>query len=702
MGPAGDADGGLARLFDPRSIAILGASANPAKWGHWLSRSALLGKHRRAVYLINRNGGEIHGQPVHPSARDLPEPPEMVVITVPVPAFEAAVDEALAAGARFLIGITAGFGELGAEGRAREERIVRRVQAAGARFVGPNCMAVFDAETDLRILGATFSVGAIGIISQSGNMCLELGLGASRRGLGISRGVSLGNQIDVQASELIDELARHDGTRAIVLYLEGFRDGRRFVASARAAREAGKPVVLITVGGSAAGARAARSHTGSLAGDLEIVDAACRAAGVLRVATPEQAIDVVQLLLGPPPPAGPRVAVLTDGGGHAALASDLAATVGLTVPLLSPEVAARIAAVLPPTASTTNPIDLAGGGEQDVSSYARVGRIVLTSGEVDALLLTGFFGGYSRRNEEYRRRETESATGLAQASRDSGRTLLVHTMHYDTPPADELRKHAIPVYASVDAAVRALALAARFSQSPAPLAALPPAAAPVAQDDYWSARELMGAAGLPFPRARRVASPAEAVRAAADIGFPVVVKALGLVHKSDAGGVVLDVHDAERLAAVAADLLGRLACPGLAVEAMAPVDRGVELIVGARWDPAFGPVVLVGLGGIHAEILRDTALALAPVDAEAALTLLRSLRGAPLLLGARGRPPVDLGAVARFVAVFSDLAARHPEVAEMEVNPLLALPDGAIGLDARLARGQTVASEQLNGEGRTV
>jgi acyl-CoA synthetase (NDP forming) len=257
-------------------------------------------------------------------------------------------------------------------------------------------------------------------------------------------------------------------------------------------------------------------------------------------------------------------------------------------------------------------------------------------------------------------------------------------MHFDTPPADELRQRSIPVYHSVDAAIRALALAARWGEPPPALLALPAPAAPATRDDYWSARELMVAAGLPFPAARRVASPEEARRAAAEIGFPLVVKALGLVHKSDSGGVVLDVRDPDHLAAAAGDLLARLAPPGLAIEAMAPVALGVELIVGARWDLAFGPVVLVGLGGVHAEILRDTAIALAPIDADGALPLLRSLRGAALLLGARGRPPVDLDAVARFVAAFSALAARHPEVAEMEVNPLLATPDGALGLDARL------------------
>jgi acyl-CoA synthetase (NDP forming) len=679
------ARGDLSRLFNPRSIAIVGASANPAKWGHWLSRSALHGRDHRAVYLVNRNGGEILGHPVHPSPRDLPEAPEMVVITVPVPAFEAAVDEALAAGARFLIGITAGFGEMGPAGREQERRIVRRVRDAGARFVGPNCMAVFDAETELRLLGSTFVDGAIGIVSQSGNMCLELGLDASRRGLGVSRAVSLGNQIDVEAWELIDELTRNDATRAIVLYIEEFRDGRRFVRSVQAATDAGKPVVLLTVGESAAGARAARSHTGSLAGNLEVVDAACRVAGALRVASPDRAIDLLHLLLGPARPHGRRLAIVTDGGGHAALASDLATARGLVVPLFSPDTTSRLAEGLPPTASTGNPVDLAGGGEQDVYSYARVTRTALTSGEVDAVLLTGFFGGYSRRSDEYRRMEVDVAGQLAAACRESNRPLIIQTMHHDTAPADELRSQGMPVYASVDAAIGALALAARWSEPRRALPVLPSPAPPVSHEDYWSARELMTAAGLPFPPAHRVTSPAEAVKAATGVGFPVVVKALGLVHKTDAGGVVLDVRDAEHLTAVVGDVLLRLAPPGLMIEGMVWLAGGVELIVGARWDRAFGPVVLVGLGGIYAETLRDTAIALAPVDEEGALDLLQSLRGSPLLFGARGRPALAVDKAARVVSVLSHLAAAHPEIAEMEINPLLVARDDAVGVDARIA-----------------
>jgi acetate---CoA ligase (ADP-forming) len=493
-----------------------------------------------------------------------------------------------------------------------------------------------------------------------------------------------GNQIDVEAWELIDELARNDATRAIVLYIEEFRDGRRFVGSVQAATDAGKPVVLLTVGESAAGARAARSHTGSLAGNLEVVDAACRVAGALRVVSPERAIDLVQILLGPARPGGRRLAIVTDGGGHAALASDLASARGLVVPLFSPAATTRLAEGLPPTASTGNPIDLAGGGEQDVYSYARVTRTALMSGEVDAVLLTGFFGGYSRRSDDYRRMEVDVAGQLAEACRESNRPLVVQTMHHDTAPADELRSRGIPVYASVDAAIGALALAARWSEPRRTLPALPPRARPVSRDDYWSARELMVAAGLPFPPARLVTSLVEAQKAGSELGFPLVVKALGLVHKTDAGGVELDVRDPDRLTTVVEDMIRRLAPSGLTIEGMVGLAGGVELIVGARWDRAFGPVVLVGLGGIYAETLRDTAIALAPIAEAETVDLLRSLRGAPLLFGTRGRPAMAIALAARFVSVLSHLSASHPEIAEMEVNPVLVTRDDAVGVDARI------------------
>ena len=444
----------LAELFDPRSLAVVGASEDPAKWGNWIALNALKGAHRRRVFLVNKRGGLVAGHRVYTSLSDLPEAPELVVLSVPEPSVETAVDDALAAGSRVLVAITAGFGELGEDGRERQARLVAKVRAAGARLLGPNCMGVSDAGAELFVASSAAETGPVGLVSQSGNLGIELGLLLGREGLGFSRFVSLGNQADIEAEEVLESLIDHAETRAILLYLEGIRDGRRLVAAARRAHAAGKPVVLIAAGASDAAARAARSHTGALASGAAAIGAACRAGGIVEVASPRQAVAAIQVLLPQVRPRGPRLGIVADGGGHGVLAADLAAAAGLTVPQLQPETAAALAAGLPATASTVNPVDLAGGGEQDFSSYGRVVDTLLGSGEVDAVLLTGFFGGYSVKSDELGQRELAAAELMADARDKHGRPLLVQSMHYEAMPNDALRQREIPVFAAAEDAVR--------------------------------------------------------------------------------------------------------------------------------------------------------------------------------------------------------------------------------------------------------
>jgi acyl-CoA synthetase (NDP forming) len=681
----------LRPLFDPRSVAILGASSDPAKWGHWLARGALTGEEQREVFLVNRGGGEILGRSTYRSLADLPAPPELVAVTLPAPAFEQAVEDALAAGAKAIVAITAGLGETGEEGRARERAVVERVRAAGAVLLGPNCLGVFDATSALRLASNELQDGPIGLVSQSGNLALELGMLAADVELGFSRFASLGNQADLEAADLVADFARHEQTKVIAVYCEDFRDGRAFARAAHAAVDAGKGVVLLTVGGNEVSVRAARSHTGALVSDLAAVDAACRAAGIERVSTPKELVDVAQALALGRRPRGRRVAVVADGGGHGVIATDLAVAAGLELPPLSDALREDVASVLPPTAVTTNPVDLAGGGEQDFENFERVVRRLLASGEVDAALLTGYFGGYSQYSDEFLESEVAVAGGMARASDETAGSLVVQTMYWSSPAASALRRGGIPVYREIEAAVSSLARLARSSERvPRGVPTLPPPASPAAPggDAYWFARDLVAEAGVEFAPARSARTPEEAVRAAEELGYPIVVKALGRLHKSDAGGVVLGIGSEEELVAVLADLEARLGAGQLSVERMVPHD-GVELIVGVRRDIRFGPIVLVGLGGLYAELLADVAVSLAPVDPDEAEELLRSLRGAPLLTGARGRPPVDVGAAARAASALSALAARHTELAEIEINPLLATPTGAIALDARV-----VASEE--------
>jgi acetate---CoA ligase (ADP-forming) len=666
-------------LFAPRSIAIVGASADPMKWGHWVARDALTGADRRVVHLVNSRGAEILGHPSYRSLADLPERPELVVLAVPDAGLEDTLADALAAGARALVVITAGFAEDGPAGRERERAMVARVREAGAVMLGPNCLGVADTGAGLALGLPGLPAGPLGLVCQSGNLALELARLAADAGIGFSRVASIGNQADLDAADLVDDLARHPPTRAIALYVEDFRDGRALAAAMRAA---GKPVIVLAAGGGAASARAAASHTGALVSDRAVVDAACTSAGAVRVDSPAALIGAAQLVLHRGRLDGRRAAIVSDGGGHAVIAADLAERAGLEVPSLDDAVQGRILDSLPGRPAAANPVDLAGAGEQDLQSYVRVIGELVSSGSVDAILLTGYFGGYSVEMPEAADRETEVARAIAAAAERGGRPLVVHTMYPESAPAAALRERGVPVYATIDAAVTALAGVAATPPPAARIPPLPPREAPVAAFDYWTARRLLAAAGIPLAPAREVGSAVEALAVARELEYPVALKATEPLHKSDAGGVALGIAGPDELAAAFERMA---AIPGRrSVERMVVLDGGVELLIGVRRDARFGPVLAVGLGGVWAEVLDDVAVGLAPIDERGTLALLRSLRGASLLDGGRGREPLDLAAAARAAAGLSLLAAAHPELAAIEVNPLLVGADGAVGLDARI------------------
>jgi len=677
----------LRPLFAPSSVAVVGASGDPSKWGNTIARGALRGAHRRRVHLVNRAGGEILGVESHRSLSDLAEPPELAVISVPAAGFEEAVDEALAVGARALVAITTGLGEHDDEGKRIETAVAERVRAAGAVLLGPNCLGVFDAEAELDLGWSPLPSGTVALVSQSGNLALELARLAAASGLGFSRFASLGNQADLVAADFLDELASHEPTRAIALYLEDFRDGRAFVAAAARATAAGTPVILLTGGVSQASAQAARSHTGALVSDARAIEAACAAAGIVHVQTPKQLVDAAQALVSGRLPHGRRVAVYADGGGHGVIAGDVLAAAALELPPLSESTTLALRQHLPAAASVVNPVDFAGGGERGLSTYADVGRLLLASEDVDAVLLTGYFGGYAVDTPELAEEEIAAARSLAAAAAETGGVLVVHTSYPESAATAALREGRVPAYGDVEAAVAALALlAARRAQAddslvPADLElpSLPPPA-----PGYAAARAFVAAAGVPMVGARPVRTLEETLAAATELGYPVALKAADALHKSETGGVVLGLDDEDALTEAFGELTARTGSKTLSVEEMARLDAGVELIAGTKRDPRFGPVLLVGLGGVYAEILDDVAVALAPIAEDQAERLIRSLRGAPLLEGARGRPSLDVAAAARAVAAVSRAAAACPAIAELEVNPLLVLAEGAVGLDARV------------------
>ena len=676
----------LRPLFAPASVAVVGASNNPRKWGNWLARGAVDGESRRPAYLVNRRGGEILGRPAYRSLAELPEPVELVVVAVPIAVLEEAVESALAAGARAIVAISAGASDSAATS-ALDGALAARVRAAGAVLLGPNCLGVLDNGEGLELAAGPLPDGPIGLISQSGNLALELGQLAAAEGLGFSRFVSLGNQADLDATAFLLALAEHPATRLIALYVEDFRDGRAFARAAQEVVRAGKPVVVLAVERGQATTRAARSHTGALVSDGAAVDAAFRVAGIERVRTPRELIDVAQALLRSARPAGRRLAVLADGGGHGIIAAGLAGAAGLELPALGDVTVASLRGLLPATAALTNPVDLAGAAEQDPRAFDRTAEVILAAGEVDALLLTGYFGGYGQYASDVAEGELGAARRLGEIAADTGRPIVAHTMYPQSPAAHALREAGVPSYASIDQAVAVLGRMATASIDHASsIPELPQPTAPIRGngDGYLAARELLAEAGVRFVAQRTVTSGAAARQAARELGYPVVLKALGVLHKSDAAGVVLGLADEEALVRAYDDLDRRLAAAAFSVEAMAPLAGGLELLIGVRWDARFGPVVLAGTGGVYAEVLRDVAVALAPVDEVQAEAMLRSLRSAPLLLGGRGRPALAIGAAAGALAALARAAAAHPELCEIEVNPLLVTSNEAIALDARL------------------
>jgi acyl-CoA synthetase (NDP forming) len=652
----------MLRVFrDPTSVAVVGASDNRSKWGYWLAAGALRGAGLRRVDLVNRRGEVVCGHATATSLSALPEAPELVALCVPAAHVPDVVEEGLALGVRGFLGITAGV--------ADEPALAARIRAGGARLVGANSLGIVDTATDLRLAWGDFESGPMAVVSQSGQLGSELAILGARHGLGISRFVSVGNATDVTATELLADLAEHAATRVVAVYLENFTDAATLFDTLRSLRETGKPTLLLTVGASAASTRLARSHTGSLTSSMDIVDAACRAAGVARVGTPGELIDVARAVLATRPPRGKRVAIVGDSGGQCGVAADAAHALGLAVPPLSEEVTTSLAEALPDGAAVSNPVDLAGAGEHDLNSYAATMETALR--DVDAAVLTGYFGRYVVDVPALTEQEARVAARLGNAARD--KPVLVHTMAPEDATARTLWSVGVPAFGHIEQALRALyglaALGATVERAPLsdtrPITTIP--------HGYWATRELLAERGIRFPRGGL---------SSAGLNAPFVLKAGRLAHKSEHGGVRIGLSTRDSLEAAIDDMRGRLGQGEYVIEEQDTRPDVVEILIGARRDPGFGPLIVVGAGGTETELHRDLAMELAPVTAETATAMLERLRCAPLLHGWRGKPAADIAGLAELVHLVSMLIAVSPAIGELELNPVRVGPDGPVAVDA--------------------
>jgi len=697
----------LHTFFHPHGVVVIGASTDPTKLGYGVARNLLEGGFPGAVHLVNPKGGTLLGHPLYPSVADVPDPVDLAVILIPAPAVPPALEACGQRGIRAAIIASGGFRETGPQGAELEAACLEIAHRHGIRLLGPNCIGLVDTHLPL---DTTFlpppgpPTGDIAFVTHSGALAAAVIDWARGQGFGFSRLVSLGNQADVNETDILPIVAADEHTRAVTMYLESVAAGRRFVETARdVARR--KPLIALKVGRSEAGQQAAASHTGALAGQERAFDAAFRRAGVLRADRVQQMFHWAQALAWQPLPRGDRVLILTNAGGPGVTAADAVAAEGLRLARLTPQTEALLRDLLPPAASVHNPVDMLASASPQ--QYARALQLGLSDPGVDMVMVIlppppMFSAG-------------AVARAMIPLIQTADKPVVVVPM--GAPLVAEavahLRAARVPEYRFPEDAASALGALyrrARWLQTadqpplqPVDEAAVSEARRLLEEDatpsEGWlppqTVRALLAAYGIPTPAEAVAHSAAEAARLAAEIGFPIALKVISpdIPHKSDAGGVLLGLTSAEAVASGYEAMLSRLraAFPqarleGALVQQMAA--EGQEVIVGSVRDPLFGPLVMFGSGGVEVEGLGDVAFALAPLTAADRDHLLAATWAGRKLAGFRHLPPADRAAVEDVLARLAQLAADFPTLTEIEINPLRVLPagQGALALDARARR----------------
>ncbi len=674
----------LRSFFSPACVAVVGASARRGTIGSELFRNILRGDFAGAAYPVNRAAEAVAGVRAYSSVRDIPDEVELAVVCVPGAAVLKAAEDALAAGVPALCVISAGFAETGAEGAERQEQLLELTRAHGARLLGPNCLGIAVSESRLN---ATFGPralppGNVGFSSQSGALGLALLERAADRGLGLSSFVSIGNKADVSSNDLLEYWEEDPQTEVVVLYLESFGNPQKFARVAqRVART--KPIVAMKAGRTSAGARAASSHTAALAGSDAAVDALFRQAGVLRVETLEELLDVTSLLAGQPLPRGRNVAVLTNAGGLGILCADACESAQLELARLSEATRNELARVLPGEASVANPVDMLGSATG--ATYEAALPVVLADPGVDAVIVL-FVPPVVAGAEEVVAAIARVGVGFASHEKP-----ILASVISETDVSGELFANGATPFPYPESAARALGRAVErgeWLRRPHGSVSEPAgidrdrAREIVRGDARWlstdETRAVLGAYGVAVVDERTAETAEEAVAAAEALGFPVAVKsALAGAHKTELGAVALDLRDPAAVRA-AAERIG----PPLLVQRFVPT--GVELLVGAMQDPVFGPLVALGPGGVLAELIGEAVFRLAPLTDVDAEELVGSRKVGRLLEGFRGAPAADSAAVAETVIRIGTLATNFPELAELDLNPVIAQQNGCVTVDARI------------------
>ncbi|MCB2188891.1 MAG: acetate--CoA ligase family protein [Deltaproteobacteria bacterium] len=691
-------------FFRPRQVAVIGASSQPGKVGHDALKNLVSYGFAGEVLPVNPKGGEILGKKAYATVADLPEGIDLAVIAIPAKLVADTVLELGAKKVKACVVLTAGFKEIGGKGVQREKDLKEAIDETGIRLIGPNCVGIMDTAVGLN---ATFGTampkkGHIGFFSQSGAMCLAILDWSLENEIGFSKFISIGNKVDLTETDILELMVEDDNTHVILGYLEAVENGKRFMEVAREVTRV-KPVILVKSGVTSAGARAASSHTGALAGSDAAYSAAFRQCGVQRAGSVRELFNLALALAHQPLPQGPNVGLVTNSGGPGIIAADAAENHGLLITGLEPETVDELRSFLPAIASVYNPVDITGGAPAELygRSLATVAEDPNVHGVVVIMTPTATLvpEDVARLIGEAKNEKPIFSVLMGHHSVEKSRTYLV--------------ERGLPAYEFPEDAVEAMRGMLDYqrwrNQKPRSPQILPGDKAKVAeviaglraqsrrQMSETEARACFGAYGIRLPRSLAAATSDEAVAAAEELGYPVAMKidSPAISHKSDVGGVKVNLADAAAVRQAFWTMTDgvKMSMPeawirGVLVQEM--VRGGRETIVGLSKDPGFGHLLMFGLGGIYVEVLKDVSFRVAPVSQADAEEMIREIRTFHLLRGVRGEPPSDLPALAQVLLAVSSLAHDFPEVAEADINPLFVLPrgQGAVAVDARISLSQ--------------
>ncbi|HEY4388367.1 MAG TPA: bifunctional acetate--CoA ligase family protein/GNAT family N-acetyltransferase [Ktedonobacteraceae bacterium] len=697
----------LNAIFEPKSVAVIGATEKLGSVGRTLLWNLVSNPFGGTVFPINPGRSSVLGIKAYPSLAALPQQVDLAIIITPAPTVPGLITECVEAGVKGAIIISAGFKETGAAGVEMEQQILEQARRGKLRIIGPNCLGVMSPLTGLNatFAGAMARPGHVGFISQSGALCTAVLDWSLQENVGFSAFVSLGSMVDVGWGDIINYLGSDEQTTSIIIYMETIGDARSFLSAAREVART-KPIIVIKAGRTQQAAQAATSHTGSMAGSHEVFEAACRRCGVLLVDRIEDLFSMAEVLATQPRPKGPRLTILTNAGGPGVLATDALVSAGGTLAELSEQTMAALDAILPPHWSHHNPIDIL--GDADPERYAQALEIAAQDPNSDGLLVI--------LTPQAMTDPTMTAERLKYYATKTGKPVLASWMGGTTVAAGEmiLNQAGIPTFAYPDAAARAFDYMWRYISNLRSIYETPLPFLELAQGEpdralvetllqtalhsdrtlltEFESKQLLAAYGIPTVETLVATSENEAVRSAEKIGYPVVLKLFSetITHKTDVGGVQLNLTGADEVRTAyhaienaVRDRVGAEHFLGVTIQPMVSLD-GYELILGSSLDPQFGPVLLFGSGGQLVEVYRDRALALPPLTTTLARRMMERTRIFTALKGIRGRTPIDLAALEQLLVRFSYLVAEQPRIKEIDINPLLASPQGLLALDARV------------------